>query len=172
VNAKAPRRAAGVALYADCGDLVVAFSIEEIVRVFLAEGAVFAPIAPATGMGSVAFESERIPAWDLGYLLGLRKMSTARTWIVLTSSVDGKQRQFAISCDRSLAVRPRQFELALPARLFTSRPGAIVGVFTTESMGGDGELAPTGFAISAAHLLLSDELQAISAAASEGKLSW
>jgi hypothetical protein len=199
VSATAPRRAADLSLYVACGDLVVAFAIDEIARVLLADDRTPGFIDPKTQLSGLSFEGELIPAWDLGYLLGLRQVSAARTWIVIAAaigesralgvgtataspagpgraapvgSMEGKRRQFAVSCDRSLAVRPSQVDLVLPGRLFNTRVGAVTAAFTTQALDSQSDLAPTGVALSAAHLLGPDELRAVAGASAAGKLMW
>jgi hypothetical protein len=172
VNAVARRQVANLSLYVACGDLVVAFPIDEIARVLLADDIAVSSVDPKTQLSSISFEDDPIAAWDLGHLLGLRKVSAARAWIVIATVMDRKRRRFAVSCDRSLAVRPSQVDLALPARLFSSRAGAVTGAFSTQALDQSADLAPTGVALSAAHLLNADELRAVAGASAAGKLMW
>jgi hypothetical protein len=163
---------AQLALYAGCGDLVLSLPIEEVVQVMLAEGVGYSVLDAKLRLGTVLFDSLPIAALDLSHLLGQRKPSSARVWIIATTYLAEGVRRFALSCDRSLAVRPQQLDLPLPPRLFASRPGAVLGAFETTSIREAAEVAPTGFALTAAHLLLTDELAAIRAAAGQGKVSW
>lgn len=167
--APAHRRASSLALYATCGDLVVAFAIVDVVRVHLAETVTARPRAAGSALSLVQADDERLAGWDLGSLLGQRRPTSASTWIVLAH---GPRRRFAVACDRSLAVRPLRVELPLAATMFGSRVGAVQGAFTTAALGSELELAPTGLLLSAARLLAAEELQAATAAAAEGLLSW
>ncbi len=166
------KRGAALALYADCGDLVVSFGIEEISRVLLGDGLRRLAVDPDAKLGGVLFDEHPIPAWDLAQLLGLRKASSAGVWIVIATFIAGAPRTFALACDRSIAVRPQQLHLPLSLRLFASRPGAVVAAFETTVLGDGAGLAPTGFALSAAHLLAGEELRAVAAAAAQGKVKW
>jgi hypothetical protein len=164
--------APAMSLYVRCGELVIAISIDQIVRVLLIE-----ELAPGTRVGGgdltrIHFEGLALPAWDLRLLLGLRRVSEPQTWIIVGALRDGHRRRFAICCDRSLTVRPRISEHPLPAQMFTGRPGAVTAAFDTGPLGGSGDLAPTGFALSTAHLLGADELAALEQASSHGQLTW
>jgi hypothetical protein len=165
-------RSAKLALYANCGDLVIAFPIDEIVRVSLADGAAIPLLDATTHLAAFPFDGEQIPAWDLGHLLGMRKSTSACMWIVFATIVDHKLRRFALSSDRSIAVRPQQQALPLPVRLFASRPGAVTSAFETKAISDDADLAPTGFTIASSRLLVEADLQAIARAASQGTLTW
>jgi hypothetical protein len=161
-----------MSLYVSCGDLVLAISIDQIARVLLIDQLQRSTRIGAGELTSVPFEGLALPAWDLRLLLGLRKPGAAQTWIIVSSPLEGHPRRFAISCDRSLTVQQRVPERPLPARLFTSRPGAVTAAFDTRLLGGSGDLAPTGFALSIAHLLLADELAAIQLASRQGQVAW
>ncbi|MEZ4360970.1 MAG: hypothetical protein R3B48_12375 [Kofleriaceae bacterium] len=168
---KAGKRSVGAALYANCGDLIVSFSVDEIARVLLGQEVSRAPVDRVAKLGSIPFEGQAIPAWDLGELLSLRKPSAARVWIIASVPVAGARRLFALGCDDSIAVRQQLLHLPLPPGFFSSRPGAVIGAFATSEIREAG-LAPTGFALSASHLLAGEELQAIARAADDGKLTW
>lgn len=171
MRADLAKRTAGLALYATCGDLVVAFGIEDVVRVHLAETVTARLVDPTALLHAANIDDERLPAWDLGALLGLRRPTSARAWIVLTTGAQGG-RLFAVSCDRSLTVRPVRVDLPLAATLFTSRAGAVRGAFATASLTEESELAPTGVLLAASALLSPDEQRAAAKASSEGKVTW
>lgn len=164
--------APAMSLYLTCGDLVLAISIEQIVRVLLIEELARSPRIAAGDLTSVRFEGLTLPAWDLRSLLGLRKASEPQAWIIVGPRRDGYLRRFALSFDRSLTVRPRFPEQPLPAQMFTSRAGAVTATFDTRLLSGSEDLAPTGFALSAAHLLDAEELAAVELASRHGEVAW
>jgi hypothetical protein len=166
MTAATTKRALGLQL--GCGDLALAISIDEIDRVVLATD--LRVHAAVDGQPArVELEGEdAIPAWDLAQLLGAKRPSSMRTWIIVQTEVGGAVRRFALGCDRSTAVQPLALDLPLPPGLFAKRAGAVKAAFITTST----TLAPTGYVLTAAHLICQDELAAAGRAASQGTVRW
>lgn len=171
MSAAGAARGEALALYVTCGDLVVAFAIDEVVRVYLAEEVESAPLTSGA-LRAARLSDETLPAWDLAMLLGQRRPSTASAWLVLRH--DDRGHRFSVAVDRSLAVRPLRLPLPLPlpAAMFTARRGAVRGAFPTDGLADALELAPAGLLLAAANLLDADDVTAAQRAAAAGKLSW
>ena len=169
-SAGAPRGQA-LALYVTCGDLVLAFSISEVVRVYLGEE-VRAETLAGGELRAARLSDDTLAAWDLATLLGQRRPSAAAAWLVLRHG--DRDRRFAVAVDRSLAVRPLHLPLPLPLppSMFTARRGAVRGAFATGGLTDEHELAPAGVLLSAAELLDADDITAAQRAAATGRLSW
>jgi len=161
----AAARSRALALFAQCGELALAFPIADIDRVALSADIAVAPVTSELFRVAIAGEPP-IAGWDLAALFG-KRASSRHTWVIIHASVHGAPRGFALACDRSLTVAPARLELALPGGLFSKRAGAIVGAFTMR----DGEV-PTGLLVAADRLLSDDDIAAAARAAGSGALVW
>lgn len=146
-----------LALLAKVGELVVAFDARQIYQIHHVSD------LPAkqreSNIYSLELEQQSIPGWDLGELFGYGPATNAWIVVEVKSGSASVARKFGLRVSACITVRELPPIKALPKKLYSTRPGAISGAFSTE---GIAELpdTPSGVVIDLSHVLTPVELDA------------
>ncbi|HEY4175807.1 MAG TPA: hypothetical protein VGM90_03200 [Kofleriaceae bacterium] len=144
-----------LSLLAKCGELLVALDATQVFQIHASAD------LPArqmeTNLWSIELDRQTIPGWDLGQLFSYGQSTKA--WVLVDAKFGGATRRFGLRVDHCVTVRKLPTVRPLPSKLYTARPGALAGAFSTE---GIDELAgtPTGVLVDLAKLLAPAELEA------------
>jgi hypothetical protein len=121
-----------LALFALCGDLVVAIDAMSIREVRPVEDTAVRAAGHGVSLldleGGVA--SEPVPGWDLGELLGVDAAPSA--WAIV--ELPGSRRRVGLRLGRCVTVQSLPVCRAIPRGIFASRPHAIAAGFSTAAI--------------------------------------
>jgi hypothetical protein len=120
-----------LALFALCGDLVVAVDVMAILEIRTVEDTALR----SAGHGRMLVElgepgGAPVPGWDLGELLGIEAAPTA--WAIV--ELPGSGRRIALRLGRCVTVQALPVCRSIPRGIFTSRPDAIAAGFSTAAI--------------------------------------
>ena len=116
--------ARGLGVMVACHHLVCAIPTEWIIRLALPEDVT--ELSP----GVLGVGGERFATWDLGERLGLPPLRVA--WCLLRLPTASGAIALALGTGTCHVVAPLPVRRSLPSELFTSRRGAIAGVFVAD----------------------------------------
>ena len=144
-----------VALFVECGDLVVAVEAEFTVRILLASDTVVKPPEKEGNPLQVDSGTGFVPGWDLQELLG--GTTVGNSWIIARAPKSWPFRSFALRTGRCICVRPMPSVTTLPTGMFERRGRAFPAGFRASNIP---ELTafPTGIVLDPTQLLTTDEI--------------
>jgi hypothetical protein len=157
---------ARLALFAVCGDLVVAIDAMSILQIRRVEETTARAVNRR--MSVLELDGERsgelVAGWDLGELLGIEMSAAA--WLIV--ELHGPHRRVAFRVGRCVTVQPLPVCRALPRGIFIRRRQAIVAAFSTAAIP---ELADhvSGIVIELDRVLGDGELAAMAKLGKEGR---
>jgi hypothetical protein len=121
-----------LALFALCGDLVVAIDVMAIREIRAAEDIAVRPARHGGLILELASEhgGAHVPGWDLGELLGIEAAPGA--WVIV--ELPGSGRRVGLGLGRCVTVQPLPVCRSIPRGIFASRSHAIAAGFSTAAI--------------------------------------
>ncbi|MGE0546326.1 MAG: hypothetical protein AB7O24_08330 [Kofleriaceae bacterium] len=154
-----------VALFVECGDLVLAVEAEFTVRILLANETVVRPPEKEGFPSQVDSGAGMVPAWDLQEMLGWP--GAGDSWLVVRAPRSWPFHAFALRTGRCLAVRPMPSVTTLPHAMFQMRGRAFPAGFRSHGIP-ELEAFPTGVVLDPTQLLTREEIDRGAASVSSG----